>query len=44
MKISKDYVLRVLDDLALRADTRAENLSIDDFINLTNKLEVNYEH
>ena len=44
LKISKDCVVSVLDDLSLRADIRAENLSIDDFINLTNKLEVNYEH
>ena len=38
-KLIKDYLASVLEELDLRVDVRAESLTIDDFIRLTNKLE-----
>jgi len=37
--ISKDEVCGILDDLEIRTDARAESLTIDNFIALTNELE-----
>jgi len=37
-KVSKETIQNILDDLEIRTDTRAESLSIDEFIDLTNKI------